>query len=129
MSGGLRKLALFEEVHHVSRRHLGALPAKPHIFDKAREWGYTAAQNPCQGVKGFKESGRDRYVTDEEFEKVKAHAHFTVADAMDLALLTGQRPADVLKIRCTDIRDDVLWVKQNKTRARIGIEIPVSYAL
>ena len=22
-----------------------------HIFNKAREWGYTASQNPCQGVK------------------------------------------------------------------------------
>lgn len=73
-----------------------------HIFNKAREWGYTASQNPCQGVKGFKETGRSRYITDAEFEKVKAHAHFTVIDAMDLALLTGQRPADVIKIRCVD---------------------------
>jgi integrase len=94
-----------------------------HIFNKAREWGYTALQNPCQGVKGFKESGRSRYVTDAEFERVKAHAHFTVVDAMDLALLTGQRPADVLKIQCRDIRDGALWVVQNKTGARIGIEI------
>lgn len=94
-----------------------------HIFNKAREWGYTTAPNPCQGVKGFKESGRDRYVTDDEFERVKAHAHFTVADAMDLALLTGQRPADVLKIKRTDIRDGALWIVQNKTGARLGIEI------
>lgn len=94
-----------------------------HIFNKAREWGYTTAPNPCQGVKGFKETGRDRYVTDEEFERVKAHAHFTVADAMDLALLTGQRPADVLKIKRTDIRDGALWIVQNKTGARLGIEI------
>ncbi|MBI5107631.1 MAG: tyrosine-type recombinase/integrase [Rhodocyclales bacterium] len=94
-----------------------------HVFNKAREWGYAALQNPCQGVKGFKERGRDRYVTDDEFQKVKAVAHFTVADAMDLALLTGQRPADVLKIRCTDIRDGALWVTQNKTGARIGIEV------
>jgi hypothetical protein len=43
-----------------------------HIFNKAREWGYTAAQNPCQGVKGFRESGRDRYVTDEEFAKSRS---------------------------------------------------------
>lgn len=94
-----------------------------HIFNKAREWGYTATTNPCQGVKGFKESGRDRYVSDEEFEKVKAHAHFTVVDAMDLALLTGQRPADVLKIKRTDIRDGALWIVQNKTGARLGIEV------
>jgi integrase len=94
-----------------------------HIFNKAREWGYTALQNPCQGVRGFKETGRSRYVTDAEFAKVKAHAHSTVVDAMDLALLTGQRPADVLKIRCTDIREGALWIVQNKTGARIGIEV------
>jgi integrase len=94
-----------------------------HIFNKAREWGYTTAPNPCQGMKGFKETGRDRYVTDEEFERVKAQAHFTVADAMDLALLTGQRPADVLKIKRSDIRDGALWIVQNKTGARLGIEI------
>jgi integrase len=94
-----------------------------HIFNKAREWGYTALQNPCQGVRGFKETGRTRYVTDAEFERVRAHAHFTVIDAMDLALLTGQRPADVLKVRSTDIRDGALWITQNKTGARLGIEI------
>lgn len=94
-----------------------------HIFNKAREWGYTALQNPCQGVKGFKETGRSRYVTDAEFDKVRAHAHFTVVDAMDLALLTGQRPADVIKFRCTDIRDGALWIVQNKTGARLGIEV------
>jgi len=74
-------------------------------------------------VKGFKETGRSRYVTDAEFEKVRNQAHFTVVDAMDLALLTGQRPADVLKLRCTDIRDGALWIVQNKTGARLGIEV------
>ncbi len=94
-----------------------------HIFNKAREWGYTAAPNPCQGVKGFRETGRSRYITDQEFDQVKAHAHFTAVDAMDLALLTGQRPADVLKLKRNDIRDGALWVVQNKTGARLGIEI------
>ena len=94
-----------------------------HIFNKAREWGFTTVQNPCQGVKGFKETGRSRYVTDEEFDRVRANAHPTVIDAMDIALLTGQRPADVLKIKRTDIRDGALWIIQNKTGARLGIEI------
>ena len=94
-----------------------------HIFNKAREWGYTAAQNPCQGVRGFKESGRSRYVTDDEFAQVKAHAHPTVIDAMDLALLTGQRPADVLKLKRSDIRDGALHLVQNKTGARLAIEV------
>ena len=77
-----------------------------HLFNKAREWGYTDAPNPCQGVKGFTESGRDRYVTDAEFQAVHAKADATLQDAMDIALLTGQRPADVLKIQHGDIRDE-----------------------
>jgi integrase len=94
-----------------------------HIFNKAREWGYTAGQNPCQGVKGFKEFGRTRYVTDAEFDLVRSHADFTVVDAMDLALLTGQLPADVLKLKRSDIRDGALWIVQNKTGARLGVEV------
>lgn len=53
----------------------------------------------------------------------RSSQHFTVADAMDLALLTEQRPADVLKIRRTDIRDGARWIVQNKTEARLDIEV------
>lgn len=94
-----------------------------HMFNKAREWGYTDATNPCQGVKGFTEAGRDRYVTDDEFQAVRAKADSTLQDAMDIALLTGQRPADVLKILRTDIRDGALFVAQNKTGTKRAIEI------
>ena len=39
-----------------------------------------------------------------------------------MALLTGQRPADVLKLKRTDIRDGALWIVQNETGARLGVE-------
>lgn len=42
---------------------------------------------------------------------------------MDLALLTGQRPADVLKLKRADIQDGALHVHQNKTGSRLAIEI------
>ena len=42
---------------------------------------------------------------------------------MDLALLTGQRPADVLKLKRSDIRDGALHLVQNKTGARLAIEV------
>ena len=41
---------------------------------------------------------------------------------MDLALLTGQQPAYVLKLKRTGIRDGALWIVQNKTDARLEIE-------
>ncbi len=43
---------------------------------------------------------------------------------MDLALLTDQRPADILKLKRTDIRDGALWIVQNNTAGqRLGVEI------
>jgi integrase len=94
-----------------------------HVYNKAREWGYTNAPNPCAGVRGFRESGRDIYVTDEAFRAVYAVAHPTLQDAMDLAYLTGQRPADVLKVKRADIRDDHVHVVQNKTGKHLRIAI------
>ncbi|PTR17460.1 site-specific recombinase XerD [Nitrosospira sp. Nsp2] len=85
-----------------------------HIWNYARERGLTALANPCKGVKGYKEPGRDVYINDDVFSAVKACASQAVRDAMDLAYLTGQRPADTLKMRETDIRDGTLAVKQGK---------------
>lgn len=94
-----------------------------HVFNFARECGYTDSPNPCAGIKGHKETGRDRYVEDAEFFAVWNEAHYTVQDAMDLAHLTGQRPADLLKLNRGDIRDGMLWFTQNKTGKKLRIEI------
>jgi integrase len=93
------------------------------LFNYAREWGYTNAANPCAGVKGFKEAGRDRYVEDAEYLAVWNAASPPIQDAMDIAYLTGQRPADVLKMRLSDIRNGFLWVQQNKTGKKLRVEI------
>ena len=93
------------------------------IFNHARAWGYTDITNPCSGIKGFKEKARDRYVSDDEYAAVWACAHPTVQDAMDLALCTGQRPADVLKIVMADILNGKLSVTQNKTGKKLRIAI------
>ena len=61
------------------------------------------------------------YVSDDEFQAVWDKADQTTRDAMDLALLTGQRPADVLKIERTDLRDGAPWIVQNKTKLAIEI--------
>ncbi len=93
------------------------------LFNHARMWGYTDKTNPCIGIKGHKEKSRDRYVSDEEYNAVWACAHPTVQDAMDLALCTGQRPADVLKFNVTDIVDGSLTLTQNKTGKKLRIAI------
>ena len=85
-----------------------------HIFNMAREWGFTARENPCSGVRKNKERPRDYYAEDDVWKAVYAKAAPELRDAMDLNYLTGQRPADVLKMTPHDIRNDELHVRQNK---------------
>ncbi|MDC8446473.1 MAG: integrase [Nitrosomonas sp.] len=95
-----------------------------HIWNKAREWGYTNLPNPCAGIKGHKEKGRKEiYIEDETYRAVYQTASTPLRDAMDLAYLTGQRPSDVLKMMETDITDGALNIKQNKTSKKLRISI------
>ena len=92
-----------------------------HVWNMAREWGYTAKENPCRGVRKNRETPRDYYADDTVWAAVYAKALEEVKDAMDISYLTGQRPADVLKMMATDIRDGALEVRQNKTKKRLRI--------
>lgn len=100
-----------------------------HVINKARAWGHSKKPNPCAGVEGFREFARDKLVEDDELAAVRKHADQALRDALDLAYLTGQRPADVLKLRRSDIKDGYLTVVQNKSlnyrtpvKLRIAIE-------
>ncbi len=101
------------------------------VFNWARGEGLTSAPNPCRGIqfsqtekKSFEPQGkRDRYVTDAEFREVYDRGDEILQDTMDLALLTGQRPGDILKARRADIAEGVWWIVQQKTGKRVGIKV------
>jgi integrase len=92
-----------------------------HVFNMAREWGLTQKANPCRGVRKNKERPREFYADREVWDAVYAVAPPELRDAMDLNYLSGQRPADVLKMRKSHIKDDVLEVRQGKTRKMLRI--------
>ncbi|WP_306440206.1 tyrosine-type recombinase/integrase [Pandoraea anapnoica] len=100
-----------------------------HIFNKAREWGATDQPNPCAGVRKHRETGRDVYVDDSLYQAVWQVADCPLREAMDLAYLTGQRPADVLKMDEREVRDGMVIVRQNKTGTRLRIEVVGQLAL
>jgi integrase len=108
---------------------IGQVPANrekallSHIWNFAREKGFTNKANPCSGIKGYSESGRDAYIEDEAYSAVWDCAEDHLRNALDLAYLTGQRPADVLKMSRADVRDGAMSVTQKKTGAKLRVEI------
>lgn len=89
-----------------------------HMFARAVEWELLD-ENPCAGVSRNTEKARDRYVTDEEFLAVYETASPMIRVMMALALLTGQREADLLKLRKSDITKEGIRFKQGKTGKRL----------
>lgn len=116
-----RGMKVTKESGHVRANRERALFS--HIFNYARGKGLTSAANPCLGLNGLSETGRDVYVDDDTYKIVWSAADEPLRDAMDLAYLTGQRPADTVFMSEKDIQDGYLHVKQGKTSARLRIEI------
>lgn len=98
-----------------------------HIWNYARGEGLTALPNPCAGIKGFTEEGRDTAPDDDLVQRVIAVADAPTAFALRLAERTGQRPGDVLRMSEQHIDGPVpggiLNVRQGKTQAKLRIVI------
>lgn len=99
-----------------------------HIFNKAREWGYTDNENPKRGVAQNPESGRDVYVSDDVFWRVYDCADRHIQQLMLVAYLCSQRVSDTLKLKVSDFHDGALWVQQSKSGKRLRIELSGVFA-
>ena len=93
------------------------------IWNWCRKTGRTDDPNPALGIERNRERPREKYIDEQEYRAIWERSPSFLRDAMDLALLTSQRPSDILKMTRQDIRDSHLWLKQNKTGARIGVSI------
>lgn len=87
-------------------------------------------RNPCTGVERWPTKPRDRYVTNDEFDRFRALCCPQVQIAMDLALLTGQRQGDIIGLTWKQVRAIGLprdkWhleIDQGKTGKKLAIMI------
>jgi integrase len=95
-----------------------------HMFNMARAWGYTERENPVTGIEGFALGKREVDISDKVYKAVWNSASAPLQDAMDLAYLTGQRPADVLAFNERMIVDGVFIIKkQAKTGKPLRIRV------
>lgn len=116
-------IAQYRDARSAKTRANREIALLSHVFNIAREWGLCEQANPCLGVRKNKERPRDYYANDAVWKAVYAQACHELRDAMDLALLTGQRPADVLAMRRDDIVDGYLLVRQGKTEKKLRIQV------
>lgn len=94
-----------------------------HIWQKAREWGYTELHSPTEGVSRYPIKQRKNYVEDHIFHLVYECCNEDFKDLMDLAYLTGQRPVDLANIQRSHIANSYLHIVQQKTTAKLRIEL------
>lgn len=89
------------------------------IYAKMVGRWYVADRNPCIGVERNPSKKRTRYVTDAEFQAVYSICSPRLQLAMDLALLTGQRQGDLLRLEWKSVTDEGIHFRQGKTGKRL----------
>ena len=106
------------------------------LIKAAYGWGFERGrvqQNPCTGVKLFSTPGRDRYVTDAEYDAVIELAQAWAASGrypylwimMELAYLLRARRAEVCGLQRRQIDGDrIQWARSKGSRGEITLITP-----
>lgn len=72
-------------------------------------------RNPVSEIKRHNLKSRGRYITDEEYRAIRAHAHPVLQSAMDISYVTAARISDILAIHLSNWTAEGLTIKQIKT--------------
>lgn len=91
-----------------------------HVYKKAKRWG-AASINPVTGIELPEKAGKRPYVPMEQVDALKKLASPRMGVAIDWAVMIGQRRADLLKLKRSDVREDGIYVQQGKTDAKLLI--------
>ena len=87
-------------------------------FDHAVRMGLCPS-NPVTSIPRLKERRRDRYITHEEYHRIMAAASPALQAIIEIAYLTAQRIGDVLALRLSDVTEEGILFRQQKTSARL----------
>ena len=99
----------------------GCLSVLRKAYRKGAEWGWTHTDAP-ERVAFNETEPRRRYLSDDEFRRIRDAAPRWLQTAMDLSYLTGMRESDVLALRWSAVEDRIR-VEQIKTGNRQAFEI------
>jgi integrase len=93
------------------------------IFREAEVSGLIGAgKNPVTVTRAAKQIVKRDRLSLEQFLAIREHASTWLVNAMNLALLTGQRREDIAKAMFADVKDSFLYVQQTKTGAKLRLQ-------
>jgi integrase len=93
--------------------------------------GYAVKQgkltaNPCEGIEALYSADRSAIVwTDADIASIKQVCKPEVADAIDLAVMTGLRRGDLLRLCWSHVHEHEIVIPTNKSGRRIEACIPI----
>lgn len=93
------------------------------VYSKMVGRWYVADRNPCNGVERNPSKKRTRYVTDAEYDAVRAMASPRLKLAMELALLTAQRQGDLISLPWKNVSEEGILFRQGKTGKRLLVSM------
>lgn len=106
--------------------HFRKTPSRANLFravlSNVLDYGFmenSVERNVVKDVKPFKIKARDRYLSDSEFNEIRAKAKPVLQSMMDMLYLTGQRISDVIAIKHADLTDEGIVFRQQKTGHRM----------
>jgi integrase len=118
-----RDFSTFIEVEKGKFQRNKQLAVLSAAFTQAVQRWYWIDRNVIRDVWRHPSKPRDRLVTDEEFASLRAMSPVRIQLAMDLALITGQRQGDILRLRWDAIKDGAWHIQQGKTGKRLAITL------
>jgi integrase len=83
-----------------------------------------AGLNPTKGLKRLRRKGGEREITvwsDEEIELLRSHASPLILTAVSLAIYTGQRLSDLVRMSWAEFQGSTIRVRQSKTKTLLDI--------
>lgn len=92
------------------------------VFRDAKLHGLVT-DNPVDVVLNPKTTVRRARMSEADFWSIHEHAPRWLQNAMQLALVTGQRKSDVLAMQFEHAKDGFMWIEQQKTGAKLKVDL------
>lgn len=126
-------IAQYLDAYKVARGAPSAKQMRSKVSDVFR-WAETqglieSGRNPVTATRAHKIVVARERMSLEQFLAIREHAPSWLRNAMNLALLTGQRREDIVKLKFSDWRDGRLHVAQGKSGGTVRLALDGTIAL